>query len=180
MLNRRAFITSALTVALASPGFAAQPDDLPGVPNFHQINPSLFRSGQPTKEGFLLLQRDYKIATVVSLRHWHLDKDLLKGTGIRAFNVPMDAWNIKTRDLLKALTLIRDYSAKAPVLLHCLHGADRTGLVAAIYRVIFENWSISAAKAELQREEFGFHALLGNIPAYLDKLDVKAFQKQLL
>ncbi len=33
------------------------------------------------------------------------------------------------------------------VLIHCYHGSDRTGASVAMYRIIFEDWTIEAAKA---------------------------------
>ena len=33
--------------------------------------------------------------------------------------------------------------------MHCYHGADRTGLVVAMYRVIYQGWSFDAARSEM-------------------------------
>lgn len=41
------------------------------------------------------------------------------------------------------------------VLVHCLHGEDRTGMVMAAYRMIMQNWSFEKAKTEMLG--YGFH-----------------------
>jgi len=45
-----------------------------------------------------------------------------------------------------------------PVLIHCEHGEDRTGLIVMAYRVAFCRWSKDEAMAEALR--FGYHRLL--------------------
>lgn len=37
-----------------------------------------------------------------------------------------------------------------PVLIHCEGGADRTGVMVALYRIAFQHWSLGQAKAEMQ------------------------------
>ncbi|MFO8058262.1 MAG: tyrosine-protein phosphatase [bacterium] len=36
-----------------------------------------------------------------------------------------------------------------PVLIHCRGGSDRTGVMVALYRIAFQNWSIEKAKQEM-------------------------------
>ncbi|VTR21330.1 Protein tyrosine/serine phosphatase [Serratia fonticola] len=47
--------------------------------------------------------------------------------------------------------------ALKPVLVHCWHGSDRTGLVVAMYRLVFENADKPAVLAELRKPEHGYH-----------------------
>ncbi|MDQ0394656.1 tyrosine-protein phosphatase [Labrys monachus] len=73
---------------------------------------------------------------------------------------------------MAALRAIRRHRSRGPVLLHCQHGADRTGLVCALYRILDENWSKADALAEMKRGDYGYHAVWGNIPTYLRKADI--------
>ena len=75
-----------------------------------------------------------------------------------------------------ALRAVRKAQALGPVLLHCQHGADRTGLISALHRVIFESWSKADALAEMRQGDFGYHAVWGNIPTYLKKVDIAALK----
>ena len=43
------------------------------------------------------------------------------------------------------------------MLVHCWHGSDRTGIIVAAYRIIYENWSVAQAEAEFCRDEYGHH-----------------------
>lgn len=48
-------------------------------------------------------------------------------------------------------------SAPKPVLVHCWHGSDRTGIVVAAYRIVFQKWSMEDAEKEFCDERFGYH-----------------------
>lgn len=50
---------------------------------------------------------------------------------------------------------IRNALADGNVLVHCLHGEDRTGMVIAAYRMIVEGWSADQATKEML--SMGFH-----------------------
>jgi protein tyrosine/serine phosphatase len=66
-----------------------------------------------------------------------------------------------------------------PVLIHCWHGADRTGVVAAVYRMALQGWDKDAARHEMFRGGFGYHTLWRNIPGYLARVDADAMRAAL-
>ena len=165
------------TISPARPAAWATPVAITGVPNLNRVDTNFYRSAQPEREGFQALAKDPGIKTVVSLRAFHTDKMLLEGTGIRLIRVPIFTWHIETEDVVKALAAIRKAEATGPVLLHCQHGADRTGLITALYRVLYQGWSKDAALDEMQNGHFGYHAVWGNIPRYLRKVDVAELRK---
>lgn len=43
----------------------------------------------------------------------------------------------------------RPYRFDFPVLIHCLGGADRTGVMVAVYRMAFQGWSMEQAKTDM-------------------------------
>jgi protein tyrosine/serine phosphatase len=67
---------------------------------------------------------------------------------------------------------------RGPTLVHCEHGADRTGLVTALYRIAYQGWNKNAAIDELENGNFGFHDVWINIPAYIRNIDVPALRKK--
>ncbi len=159
------------TIAATRPAAWARPIAVPGVPNLHRVAPNFYRSAQPEAAGFKALEKTPGIKTVVSLRAFNSDKPLLKNTGIHLVRVPIHTWNIETEEIVAALAAIRRAEASGPVLLHCQHGADRTGLISALYRVLYQSWTKDAALAEMKNGAFGYHAIWGNIPRYLRRVD---------
>ena len=150
-------------------------NDLPGLPNFSQVSSGLYRGAQPTAEGFRELRR-MGIRTVISLRALHSDRADLEGTGLRYVRISCNAWHPEDEDVLKFLKLMRD-PANHPVFVHCQHGADRTGMMVAVYRIVEQGWTIDEAMAELPR--FGFHPIWTQIRAYLVRFDADAMHGQL-
>ncbi len=161
----------------ARPATWATPVSVAGAPNLNKVAPNFYRSAQPEDAGFKALAKDPGIKTVVSLRAFHTDKLLLEGTGIKLIRVPIFTWHIETEDVVKALASVRKAEAIGPVLLHCQHGADRTGLITALYRVLYQGWTKGAALDEMQNGNFGYHAVWGNIPRYIRKIDVEDLRK---
>jgi len=60
---------------------------------------------------------------------------------------------------------------------HCQQGADRTGLMCAIYRVAVCGWSKEQAAKEMTDGGFGFHAVWIGIVPFLNALDIEKLRK---
>lgn len=146
--------------------------------NLHRITPNFYRSARLADTDLPQL-RTLGVRTVVSLRAFHSDEDLLDGSGIAATRVGMLTWSIDDDEVVAALHAIRQGLARGPVLLHCQHGADRTGLVSAMYRMVEQGWSREAAMDEMLNGEFGYHSMWKNIPAYLEQVDVASIRAKL-
>ena len=160
------------------PESLATPIDDPAVPNLHQVNGWLFRSAQPNKENFKQLE-GMGIKTVVNLRSMHSDSLNLADTSLELIEIPIITWSFSDHEIAAALRAIA-VRAKRPVLVHCMHGADRTGLVIALYRVIFESWSKEQAKAEMLEGGYGFHSMWDNITNYLDTVDIELLRQNVM
>jgi protein tyrosine/serine phosphatase len=71
--------------------------------------------------------------------------------------------------------------AEKPILIHCWHGSDRTGVVAAMYRMVFQNWPREQAIDEFVNGGFGYHAsFYPNIERYLKRVDIEAIRRQVV
>ena len=154
--------------------FAAPANEIPGLPNFAKVDEGLWRGAQPTAEGFHALAR-MGAKTVVSLRGFHSDRALLKGTGLRYRRIRFHTWHAEDDDVAEFLRLATD-PAHRPVFVHCLHGADRTGTMVALYRMVVQGWPKERAIEELPR--FGFHEVWKNLRDYLDKFDIESMRKR--
>lgn len=147
--------------------------------NLHRITPTLYRSAQPKREDVPALQA-LGIKTVISFRSFNSDERALRGSGIDLVRVPIDTWSIDDDKVRRALVAIREAEKKGPVLIHCWHGADRTGVIAAVYRMALQGWDKDAARHEMFRGGFGYHTLWRNIPSYLARVDVEGMRAGLM
>ena len=150
----------------------AVPIELPGVGNLHKVNENLYRSGQPTKEGMKYLKEIIGIKTVINLRVFHSDADEVRGTGLLNEELSVKTWHIENEDVIRVLKLIRN-KENGPFLIHCHHGADRTGLWSAMYRLVEQDWSKDEAIKEMVDGGYGFHPTWANIIKYIRDVDVK-------
>ena len=164
----------------------------PGLPNLHKVSDMLYRSAQPTEEGMREL-RKMGVRTVISLRssglrpllppHLPVDDAALAGknSGLRFVNVPMRSWNPRYEDAVLVLRELRpDNAARQPVLIHCYHGADRTGMMIALYRIVFQNWSREAAIEEMRNGGYGHHSIWKGITTFIKTVDIDKLRADVL
>lgn len=126
-----------------------------GLPNFYKVSDALYRGAQPTREGIRELKK-MGIKTIVNLRSRHSDSPLLEDSSIRYISIPMKASRLRQEDLVRFLRIVSD-SSHLPVFVHCLHGADRTGVSVAVYRVAVQGWEKREAVREMVEGGYGFH-----------------------
>lgn len=146
--------------------------------NLYQVSPQLYRSEQPLKADTVVLQQ-LNIKTVVNLRARNKDAVELAQSNMKLVHVPINTWSISSEQLAQALWQIEQAKPQGNVLLHCYHGSDRTGLVTAMYRIIYQNWPIADAQREMKYGGFGFHPVWVNIDQFFTLEKVKQI-KQLI
>jgi protein tyrosine/serine phosphatase len=148
----------------------AVPIALDGVPNLHRLTPTLYRSEQPTALGFRNLEK-MGIRTVINLRAFNSDDDEVRGTSLRTERVKILTWNVDDDHVIDVMRMLQK-TENGPFLIHCQHGADRTGLMSAMYRVLEQGWTVDDAVAELTGGGYGYHAMWKNILRYVRSADV--------
>ena len=163
-------------VAATRPHAWAQPLSLAGVPNLNKVTDSLYRSAQPTAEGMQNLEA-LGIRKVINLRAFHSDSDEVAGTNLLNEELSVKTWHIEDEDVVRVLRIVRE-PANGPYLIHCLHGADRTGTMIAMYRMVVQEWPREEAIEELVDGGYGFHSIWWNILTYLKDVDVQAIHSQ--
>ncbi|HEY6011981.1 MAG TPA: dual specificity protein phosphatase family protein, partial [Nitrospirota bacterium] len=142
--------------------------------NFYKLDDKVYRSAQPDTKGFKELQA-LGIKNVLSFRDYRSD-DNGKDSGLNLYRVEMETGDITTEKVIEALRIIKN--ADGPILIHCWHGSDRTGLVSAMYRILFQGWSKDEAIDELMHGGYGYHSLYKNIPEFIQKADVEEIKRQ--
>ena len=89
----------------------------------------------------------------------------------------MNVWHVEDEDAVRFLKLLTDRN-RAPFYFYCHLGADRTGVMCAVYRIVIQGWTKDEAIAEMTQGGFGFHAVFPNLVHYLRKLDVEKLKRQ--
>ena len=146
--------------------------------NLYQMTPTLYRSELPDRNAGRLLEK-LKIGTVINFLP-EPDNEWLKSPGIRQIQLSYRTDHVDDSDVLAALRTIRDAEADGPVLMHCKHGSDRTGLMAAMYRVVIQGWSKEDALNEMTLGGFGNGNGFKNGVRYMMRADVAKLRKALL
>ena len=121
------------------------------LPNFHQVNPQLYRGGQP-KQGGLQKLSSLGIKTIINLRdddeHEQAEEAEARAAGFQYFNIPMARLGRPSDKTIEDVLALLNKSENQPVFVHCKLGSDRTGTVIAIYRMEHDGWTSEQAKAE--------------------------------
>lgn len=147
--------------------------------NFYQISQTVYRSEQPSAEAITELEKN-RIDIVINLRSRDKDQSVLANQSFKLVHVPINTWAINRNDLLMVMQTIQAAEQKKQkVLIHCYHGSDRTGASVAMYRIIFENWSIDDALNEMKHGGYGFHPIWVNIEKLFTPENVKWIREQL-
>jgi protein tyrosine phosphatase (PTP) superfamily phosphohydrolase (DUF442 family) len=158
------------------PGEWATPVSDAGIENLYRVETNLFRSAVPTSAGFQKLTQ-MGVKTVLDLRGGDGDK-AAAGASLKLFHVPMSAWGLHNDRVLQALRIVADPQNR-PLLIHCQHGADRTGAIVALYRVVVQGWSKERAIREMNEGGYHHNSFFRNLDQYVLAADVAALRKQL-
>ena len=147
--------------------------------NLYRIDDKLYRSEQPVAEDSEAIVK-LGIQSVINLRFFDRnDDDYLKAYGLTLLNRPLLSWSIKPKEIAEILYLIEKQQQNGAVLIHCYHGADRTGLIAGMYRIIYQGWPVEEAKAEMQHGPYGYHSIWKNIANLFTEEKVKQVKMHL-
>ena len=128
-----------------------------GLENFARVNLNLYRGGQPTEEGFRQLKA-MGVKTVISFRSNHSTKKEVEAAGMVPVEMPLKADFESVppteAEIRKFFDVLLD-PARQPCYIHCAFGKDRTGTMAAIYRMEVDAWTPDEALQEMA--SFGYH-----------------------
>jgi protein tyrosine/serine phosphatase len=134
--------------------------------NFHVVTDSVvYRSKQLNQQSFAFYINKFKIKSVLNLRGvrkssgWYQDEiDVMKQYGVEHFDYRLSAIRDVDRVTLdNIMEIIRN--APKPILIHCEGGADRTGLVCAVWKYHEEQENPDVAVKQLS-------LLYGHIPYF--------------
>jgi len=124
--------------------------------NFHILSPGkAYRSAQLNKKALKDCIHEFGIKTILNLREsvtnadWYQEEKMVAADhGVQHLDFNLSEYDeVSVEDLEKIAALLRD--APKPILIHCAAGADRTGLVSALYRYKLEGLAPEKSFGEL-------------------------------
>jgi len=175
----------AVALAAIAPAFAGTPSrpaawavavPATSVSNFYRVEPDLYRSARPESDGFRELQ-GLGVKSILDVESPG-DDVAAHGTPLKLFHVPMNAFGLRDDLVLQALRIMAD-PANRPVLVHCQHGADRTGALVALYRVVVQGWTKEDALREMNQGGYHHSSWFRNLDDYVSAANVDALRKEL-
>ena len=149
--------------------------------NLYKVDSLLYRSEQLVAEDKAII-KNIPIKSIVNLRYFTRsgDKKIFNASyNIKLINHPLLTWRIKAPEIAQTLKIIREHQKQGAVLIHCYHGADRTGIMVAMYRIIYQNWSIKDAKHEMLNGPYGYHSVWKNLEALFTEQTVAEVRQHL-
>jgi len=121
--------------------------------NLHEIAPGVWRSAQPSPRDIRRLAKR-GLRTVINLRgprdcgSYRLEKQACETYGVRLINFQIGSRAVpKPHQIHEANALFA--SIEYPVLMHCKSGADRAGLMSALYLLLREGRPLDDAARQL-------------------------------
>ena len=121
--------------------------------NFHQVSDEVYRANQPSPS-HLRSYKDRGIKAVLNLRGFTqqsyalFEEDSCKNLGLDLISVPFSGSSAPQPEKLLEIIDIMEKISK-PFVLHCKSGADRAGLVSAMYLIVQKKLSVTEAKKQL-------------------------------
>lgn len=145
--------------------------------NLYRMAPDLYRSALPRSQDWPQLQH-LGVTTVINF-YQQGDGQWLRDPRVRQVHLPLHTDRIDDSDVIEVMRSIRQAQAQGPVLIHCKHGQNRTGLIAAMYRMIYQDWSKEQVLAEMAGGGFGGEDRMGDAERYIRGADVGALRTAL-
>ncbi len=163
---------SALVVVLA---LGAYLGSLQITGNIHAVQPGqVYRSGQLDSSQFVRVIREDGIKSILNLRGAHPTSDWYETElavaghlGVTHYDYGISAERAVTPgQIADILRILR--TAPKPILIHCQGGADRSGLVSALYEAVIEGTSPAQAAGQLSLR-YGHFPYLGSKTVAMDR-----------
>lgn len=150
-------------------GEPAEKLSLDGVENFARVDGRLYRGAQPRDLAINEL-KNAGISIVVDFREEKVfvnrEKREVEDAGMRFVSMPWDAHHgPKHEQIVTFLNLLRQNQDKK-IFVHCERGADRTGLMMAVYRITFDHWTAEQAVKEMKAFHYDSR-MLANLERYV-------------
>jgi len=147
------------------------------ISRFSMLAEGIYRGGQPDEKGFAFLM-EQRIQTIINLRAEDDEGPMVKKLGMKYFHIPIRLvfpWSkIPEAAIAKYFELVNN-PENYPIFVHCHRGADRTGALAALYRIVNQGWQAEGAWFEAR--DSGLHWWYRGLKSQVLNLRIKTRTK---
>jgi protein tyrosine/serine phosphatase len=126
---------------------------------FQRVDEGVYRSSQPSSTQFRALATSYQIRSVLKLNRGSDDPPASVQVIDEALDPLVEPDEARLRKILDEID-----AAPKPILIHCTHGEDRTGLIVALWRM---RHGATVEEAYVDMVRHGFHPYRGLWKAWL-------------
>jgi protein tyrosine/serine phosphatase len=102
---------------------------------------------------------------------------LVSSGELKLARLHMKPWHAEDEDVV-AFLKVASNTNNLPLFVHCQRGADRTGMVCAMYRIVICGWTKDAAIQEMKEGGFHFNTGWQNLVDYINRVDIEALKKR--
>ncbi|HEX9949694.1 MAG TPA: dual specificity protein phosphatase family protein [Thermodesulfobacteriota bacterium] len=150
----RIFIAAVVLLMLLPAGYFGVYMPVQG--NFHPITPGeAYRSAKLDRDKLEYYVKKYNIKSIVNLigedprKPWYQEELRVSAEhNIKHYDITLSATEEPTDDAVRKLVEIFQHAPR-PVLIHCKGGSDRSGLAAAMWKVVVDKEPKSEARKQL-------------------------------
>lgn len=118
------------------------------------IDGRVYRAAQMRASGLARTVRDHQVRTVLNLRGYHpesawyrAERDATLGQGATQVDMALSSCDWMSRAQLRTLVDVLATS-ETPILVHCWHGSERTGLASAFATLLLDGSTLDRARAQ--------------------------------
>ena len=126
------------------------------IANFGIVSESIWRGSVPSQDGLNQLANN-GVRTIIDLRMNSIscqkEENAAKKLGLKYIHLPLGFKSPSYNNVTEFLKIVSN-PLNLPVYIHCHQGADRTGTLVGIYRIIVENWTFDHAYNEMRLHHF--------------------------
>lgn len=147
--------------------------------NFGVVRPGeLYRSGQMSGRSVAARIREHRVRTVLNLRGshpesaWYRDERAATlDAGATQVDIPLSSCEWMSRAQARAVLEVLE-TAERPILVHCFHGSERTGMVAAFAELLRPGSTLADAEEQFTLR----HLYLGFGDGVVTRRHLEAYQ----
>jgi protein tyrosine/serine phosphatase len=111
----------------------------------------IYRSGQPREAQLERWIRKYHLRTIIVLKPTLEDPEIemAQRYGVKVHHIPLGSHHGPSEAQWQRILALLTDEQNFPLLYHCHKGADKTGIITAMYRVEVQHWALWKALLEM-------------------------------